>query len=86
MSELITLRDAILRNIEAHQGLKGVELALKVMAMMGPSQFEVTQYEMEVMKLVNERQIIEVSYELAHMDYRTKSIYFPKGTKIHFTV
>lgn len=83
---MITLRDAILRNIEAHQGLKGVELALKVMAMMGPGSFEHTDYNMEVMKLVNERQIIEVTYELPHMDYRTKSFYFPKGTKIHFMV
>lgn len=36
-------------------------------------------------KLVDEGSLIEVEYVLPTMDYRTKSILFPKGTDIEFS-
>lgn len=39
---------------------------------------DITRY---LMKLVNEGKIVELEYELPHMDYRIKSMYFLAGTK-----
>ena len=82
----MTLRDAILNVIESNQGLKGVDLVVKVMGLINPTVFNHEQFNNEVMKLVNERMIIELTYELSNMDYRVKSMYFPKGTRLHFMV
>jgi hypothetical protein len=84
MGDYMTIRDAILNVIESNQGLKGVELALKVMSLVTPNHFNHDNFQTELQKLVNERRIVELTYELSNMDYRTKSMYFPKGTKLHY--
>lgn len=86
MPETMTVRDAILRTVEANQGLKGVDLVVKVMGLINPNFFTPEEFNAELMKLVNERMLVELTYELSNMDYRTKSMYFPKGTRLHFMV
>ena len=82
----MTLREAILTAIDSHQGLKGVDLIVKVMGLINPTTFAPDAFQHELMRLVNERAVVELTYELAQMDYRVKSMYFPKGTRLHFIV
>ena len=82
----MTLREAILTAIDSHQGLKGVDLIVKVMGLINPTTITPDAFQHELMRLVNERAVVELTYELAQMDYRVKSMYFPKGTRLHFIV
>lgn len=80
----ISLRKTILNCVNSAQGLKGVELVLKVMATYGPNPTRLNnnQYNLELERLVEEKEIVEIEYILPSIDYRIKSIYFPKGTTI----
>jgi len=79
----ITLKEAILLTVNSQQGIKGVELVLNVMAIINPMKFKEKDYIFELAELVSVGEIVEMEYILPQMDYRIKSIYFPKGTKFH---
>jgi hypothetical protein len=79
----IPLREAILTTVNSHQGIKGVELVLNVMGMVGPVMFDDREYMLELSRLLDEGEIIEIEYALPTMEYRLKSLYFPKGTRIN---
>ena len=76
----ISLREAIIDTINAHQGIKGVYLVIKVMEVINPVQFSHNDYQEELKILINEKEIVELEYTLPTIAYRIKSIYFPKGT------
>jgi hypothetical protein len=76
------LKQVILEVVNANTGMRGVELALKVLDRTMPRYFESPQYQEALDELVAEGSIVELEYTLPEMDYRTKSIYFPKGTQI----
>ena len=79
----VSLRDTILTSVNSHQGIKGVELVLNVMGCVGPVMFDDREYTLELSRLLDEGEIIEVEYSLPQMSYRIKSLYFPKGTQLH---
>lgn len=78
----ISLRDAILATVNSHQGVKGVELVLNTMGL-ASKLFDDREYMLELSRLLDEGEIIEVEYSLPQMDYRIKSLYFPKGTQFN---
>lgn len=76
------MREVILQVIKESQGIKTTELALKVMAEIGPGSFDKDKFELSLAQLIHGKEIIEVEYVLPNMDYRMKAIYFPKGTRL----
>lgn len=76
----MTLREAILISVNSHQGVKGVDLVLNVMGIIGPFKVNHEELVSELAQLVLNKEIVELEYILPQMDYRIKSIYFPKGT------
>jgi hypothetical protein len=74
------LDDYILSVVEDKGPIKNTELALSVASHMhGITGSDVTE---SLDRLLAANQIIEVEYVLASMDYRVKSLYFPKDTRI----
>jgi hypothetical protein len=60
--------------------IKGVDLALEVVKHNhGMSPSDITQ---AIERLVRDEEVVELEYVLPEMSYRTKSLYFPKGTKL----
>jgi hypothetical protein len=76
-----TYRDAILNGVNSHQGIKGVELVIHTMGLINPLKFDDEEYHQTVEQLIKEEEIIELEYILPQLEYRVKSLYFPKGTK-----
>jgi hypothetical protein len=77
------MREVILQMVNAHQGIKGVDLALKVMSEINPAVFNIEEYWEALFSLTISKEIVEVEYILPQLTYRVKSIYFPKGTEIY---
>lgn len=75
------LRDFIIRTVEDRGPIKGVDLAVEV----ATHQHDVLPQDLHdaLQFLVENGEIVEVEYILKKMDYRCKSLYFPKGTEIH---
>lgn len=78
-----THREAILITVNTRQGINGVDLVLNCMGILGPFKLSHSLFTLELAKLVEEGEIVELEYTLPHMTYRLKSIYFPKGTTLH---
>lgn len=77
------MREAILKIINSGQGIKGVDLVLKVLTELFPSEFKSGQVLEELTRMVKEGEIIEIEYTLPDMNYRIRSFYLPKGTKLY---
>lgn len=77
----IPLRETILALINANSGLKAVELVCKVMGVVNPLMFKNIEYQDTLEQLLKEGEIVELEYILPQLNYRVKSLYFPKGTK-----
>lgn len=76
------LKGIILESIQNSTGMRGVELALTVLNKTMPLYFETELYQECLGELVAEGEVIELEYVLPEMEYRTKSMFFPKGTQI----
>jgi hypothetical protein len=76
------LRKAIVDCINQNHGIKAVKLAMNVMSVINPQRFHAEDYHKEIDSLVADGEIIELEYMVPEIEYRIKSIYFPKGTKI----
>lgn len=74
------LPETIIRIVNNNQGLKGTELVLKLMS--ADLNIEATTLLKAIDEVVQDGEIIEVEYTLPMMNYRVKSMYFPKGTVI----
>ena len=77
-----TLREAILTTVNTRNGVNGVDLVLNCMGLVSPW-FEDKDYMFQLAELVSSGEIVELEFILPSMDYRMKSIYFPKGTKLY---
>lgn len=77
-----TMRESILAVVNTRQGVRSVELAMNVMSEINPVKFNTEEFHLELENLVKNGEIFELNYTLPGMEYRTKSIYFPRGTKI----
>lgn len=82
---MTSVREIILSVVNSKQGVKAVTLVLDVLSNTGFT-ISNTEYELELNKLVQEGEIIELEYILPEMNYRIKSIYFPKETKFQLKV
>lgn len=76
------LDEVITNLVNNHQGIRATELVLATMSVMGPVNFTHDEYSTAVESLVQAKEIVELEYILPQMDYRVKSIYFPKNTRI----
>lgn len=81
-SSQVSIRDTILATVNTQQGIKAVELVLNVLGSLGHA-FDDREYLLELSRLIQEGEVIEFEYVLPNLDYRIKSIYFPKGTVIY---
>jgi len=76
-------REAILTTINTRNGVNGVDLVLKCMGIINPLTFINKDYIFILAELVALGEIVELEFILPQMEYRLKSIYFPKGTKLY---
>jgi hypothetical protein len=75
-------REAILTTVNTRNGVNGVDLVLKCMGIINPLTFSNKDYIFILAELVSSGEIVELEFILPQMEYRLKSIYFPKGTKL----
>lgn len=78
--EKMTVKELIVQKINDHQGIKATELVVNIISEFG--EIESNDYDNALAELINDKEIIEVEYTLPSMDYRVKSLYFPKETVI----
>jgi len=72
------IKELIINCINEHTGIKGVDLVVDVCS----NEVNTEEYENALNELVMNGEIIEVEYTLPSMDYRVKSMYFPKETVV----
>lgn len=77
------MKKTILKVVNNSQGVNNVDLALKVMAILNPQKFDIDEFSRVLTDLVISGEVLEIEYNLPTMDYRIKSFYLPKGTKIY---
>ncbi len=77
----LEIENKILDIVTASQGLKGVDLTLRVMS----NDLQVTSNELFdiIFDLIEKGDLVEIEYELPSMGYRTKSFILPRGTKVN---
>jgi len=76
------LKQAIINIVLNKQGCKATELPVEI-AVEHPELLSQLDNVIEVLdELVEEGNLVEVEYVLPNMNYRIKSVYFPKGTQI----
>jgi hypothetical protein len=76
------MREILLNMIRNNPGIRGIDLVLKIMGEVNPTRFDYDEYSRELTQLIIDDEVVEIEYILPEMEYRVKSIYFPKGTKI----
>jgi predicted phage-related endonuclease len=77
MPDLTQMQELIITIIEEKPGIKITELVAYF------SRYKYDFIYIDTLdQMVREGHIIELEYVLPTMDYRVKSMYFPKGTKI----
>jgi hypothetical protein len=74
--------EIITRIVNSSQGIKGVDLSLKVMEEINPHKFSIEEYNKALDELTKTNQILEIEYILPQMDYRIKSFFLPSGTEL----
>jgi hypothetical protein len=82
----MTLREGIIGLVSSNQGMKGTDLAVRILAYVEPHLFNKKAFFTELQKLIDEGEIVEIEYCLESMDWRIKSFYLPKGTKVYVPV
>ncbi len=78
------MKQIILNVINSNTGIKEVQLAMRVMSYMDPSQFSNVEFHDVLKKLIDSNEIRVINYSVPSTNYRLKSIYFPKGTMFQF--
>ncbi len=73
------MRKIILDKVNNSTGIKAVELVVAVQTEV-KSEFQHDEYVKTIEELVSSKEIVELDYILPSMNYRVKSLYFPKGT------
>jgi hypothetical protein len=73
----MTIQERIIEIVENKQAIKGTELAV----ILATEFLDVDNVTEIIETLVKNGEIVELEYSLPNMNYRIKSIYFPKGTQ-----
>lgn len=68
--------------VKNNPGIKGVDLALRLLDRTMPSYLDKDIYQQSLSELIIENGIMELEYVVPGMEYRIKSLYFPIGTQI----
>lgn len=85
------VRNLILNVVNESPGVQGIELVVKChkrRALVDDDPYSDENIDDtidiidEIDELVNDGNLVEIEYTLTSMSYRTKMVYFPKGTKI----
>ncbi len=74
------MRQCILSIIEHAEGIKSVDLAMKVMERINPVRFDVGMYYEELGTLVEDSDVLCFTYVV---NDNVKSFYLPRGTEIN---
>ena len=76
----------ILEIVEERPGIKATELVVPLVVWLfenyDPKDYNEIDLVQSLYDLADKEEIIELSYVLPNMQYRTKSLFFPKGTLI----
>ena len=78
-------REMVRVAVNESTGIKAVQLATEIAVTMHKAGEQATKYDIwedALDLLIETGEIIELEYILPDVDYRLKSIFFPKGTKI----
>jgi hypothetical protein len=73
-------REIIIKVVNENNGIKGVDLSLRVMALINPVKFDKDEYFQSLSKAIEDGEILELEFTVPKVDYKVKSIFFPKGT------
>lgn len=79
-STKIDYRQVILDVVKNKNCVKHVDLALDVMSRIGPGIFKPHEYETVIEKLIDEGELKKIEFATERMNYRIKTLYFPKTT------
>lgn len=82
VSTEVSMRETILHLVKAYQGMKGVDLSITAMGIIGPAHFKSSEFLTTISELVKEGELIEIEFTFPGMEYRMKSFFLPKGTVI----
>jgi hypothetical protein len=85
------IKQMIVSQVVESQGCRATELVCKIAATLAEGLLERGQTaDFDVVEILEEcveaGHILEVSYVLPSMEYRSKQLYFPKGTKFEIKV
>ena len=72
--------DGLILSLVEDGPIKGIDLALKVATAHHGVQAD--EIEETISRLITNHQILEIEYILPSMDYRVKTMLFPKGTTV----
>lgn len=80
------VEDIVVMLVTNKPGIKATELVVDVIEYMHKNEMQEWDHPENTIgtinKLVKTGELVEVEYVLPDMDYRAKSLYFPKGTKV----
>lgn len=79
----MSIKAAIIKIVNEHQGIKAVDLVVEVSQSIFPEPMD--EFEAALIEAIEEGDVVEVEYTLPHMDYRVKSMYLPKDTMVQVT-
>jgi len=82
MSQTKEIEDLIIKVVESSQGIKAVDLTIKVISEIIPRDINNLDVLGVLQDLVLRGELVEIEYSLPQMSYRTKSFFLPKGSKI----
>jgi len=74
----------IVKLVEEKNGIKSVDLSMDLLDADKSFFLEVSQISNIIDDLVQEGKITALNYTVPSMDYRLKTILFPKGTRVEF--
>lgn len=77
------MRECILHFINTAEGIKGVDLAMRVMEKMNPLRFTSGQFYEELGKLAENGEILRMEYVLNDRKDIVRSFYLPRGSEIN---
>jgi len=75
-------KEKITQAVNNHPGIKGMELVLTLFSSSEDAVRLGETFESLIEELVQNGDLIELEYVVPTMDYRCKSLYFPKGTEL----
>jgi hypothetical protein len=78
MEKLKEILEAIINN---STGIKAIELACEIADFIHTNNYDSNQIQQSIEELLADEKICELEFIIPKLDYKIKSIYFPRGTK-----